>query len=97
MRWTKRLAVFGEAGRGIAVSLIGSFLVRSAITARASEATGLDGALRRLASNRSGRFVVAATGLGFVLYGVMCVDTFTRRKLPLKEAVATGSQGSKVL
>ena len=96
-RWTKRLAVFGEAGRGIAVSLIGFFLIRSAMTARASEATGLDGALNRLASNGSGRFVVAATGLGFVLYGVMCVETFTRRKLPLNEAVATRSQGSKVL
>ncbi len=87
LRWTKRLAVIGEAGRGVAVVLIGFFLFRSALKANASEATGLDGALRRLSANPAGRFVVTGVGIGFLLYGLMCLETVTRRKLPLHESV----------
>ena len=80
-RWTRRLGAMGEVGRGIAMGLIGFFLVRAAVTFKAAEATGLDGALRRLALEPWGVLVVAGVGLGFIAYGLHCVTTFTRRRL----------------
>ena len=80
-RWTRRLGAIGEVGRGIALGLIGFFLVRAAMTYDANEATGLDGALRRLATDTWGLVVVALVGIGFVAYGIFCLATFTRRRL----------------
>ncbi len=48
VRVTRRLGAVGEIGRGIGIGLIGFFLLRAAMTFDAAEATGLDGALRRL-------------------------------------------------
>jgi hypothetical protein len=80
-RWTRRLGAVGEIGRGTAMGLIGFFLVRAAVTFKASEATGLDGALRRLALESWGVLVVAVIGLGMIAYGLFCLVTFTRRQL----------------
>ncbi len=75
------MAAAGEIGRGVAIGLIGFFLVRAAITYDAAEATGLDGALRRLLENAWGEAVVIVVGIGFVAYGLFCLLTFTRRRL----------------
>lgn len=80
-RWLHRLGVLGEIGRGVAIALIGFFLLRASMTANAQEATGLDGALRRLATQRWGAVVVAIVGLGFVAYGIFCLLTFNHRQL----------------
>jgi hypothetical protein len=79
--WLHRLGVVGEIGRGVAIGLIGFFLLRSAMTVNAQEATGLDGALRRVATKSWGPEVVAIVGLGFVAYGMFCLLTFTHRQL----------------
>jgi hypothetical protein len=79
--WTRRLGAVGEIGRGIAFAVIGFFLVRAAVQFDAKEATGLDGALRRLAEQTWGVLVVAIIALGFIAYGVFCLATFTRRRL----------------
>ncbi len=78
---TKRLGMIGEIGRGIAIGLIGFFLLRAAIHVNAQEATGLDGALHRLTSDTWGRVVVAIIAVGFFLYGILCIETFNRRTL----------------
>ncbi|MEP7113352.1 MAG: DUF1206 domain-containing protein, partial [Ilumatobacteraceae bacterium] len=62
-------------------SLVGFFLLRSAITYDANQATGLDGALRRLAVESWGVVVVVIVGLGFAAYGIFCLATFTQRRL----------------
>ena len=41
----------------------------------------LVGALRRVALESWGRFVVAGVGRGLLAYGIFCVETFTRRRL----------------
>ncbi len=79
--WSRRLGAVGEVGRGIGIGLVGVFLLLSAINYDPGEATGLDGALRRLAVHGWGRLVVALVGVGFVAYGIFCLVTFTRRRL----------------
>lgn len=80
-RWTRRLGSIGEVGRGVALGLIGFFVIRAAVEFDAAEATGLDDALRRLALESWGPLVVAGIGLGLVAYGLFCILTFTRRRL----------------
>lgn len=79
--WTKRLGAAGEIGRGVGFGLVGFFMVRSALSYVASEATGLDGALRRIATESWGVLVVVIVGAGFAAYGIFCLLTFTRRRL----------------
>jgi hypothetical protein len=79
--WTQRLGAIGEIGRGIGIGLVGFFLLRSALTYDANEATGLDGALRRLATESWGVVVVVVVGIGFAAYGIFCLATFTHRRL----------------
>ena len=79
--WTRRTGAVGEFGRGIGIGLIGFFLVRAAATYDASQATGLDGALRRLAAQGWGLVVVVVIGAGFAAYGVFCLVTFPHREL----------------
>jgi hypothetical protein len=79
--WTKRLGAIGEIGRGLGIGFIGFFLLRAAVTYDAAEATGLDGALRRLATQTWGLVIVVLIGVGFVAYGVFCLATFTHRRL----------------
>jgi len=81
VRWTKRLGAVGEVGRGIGIGLVGFFLLRSAVRYDANQATGLDGALRRLATESWGVVVVAIVGIGFAAYGIFCLATFTHRRL----------------
>jgi hypothetical protein len=81
VRWTERLGAVGEFGRGIGIGLVGFFLLRSAITYDANQATGLDGALRRLAVESWGVAVVVVVGIGFAAYGIFCLATFSHRRL----------------
>jgi hypothetical protein len=80
-RWTERLGAVGEIGRGLGIGLIGFFLIRAAKTYDPAQATGLDGALRRLATETWGLFVVVVIGVGFAAYGLFCLATFTHRQL----------------
>lgn len=80
-RWTRITGAVGEAGRGIGIALVGFFLCRSALTYDPNEATGLDGALRRLIQYSWGVAAVAVVGIGFVAYGLFCSTTFTHRRL----------------
>ena len=54
---------------------------KAAVTFNAAEATGLDGALRRLLQYSWGAALCAIVGIGFVAYGIFCLDTFMRKRL----------------
>lgn len=81
IKWTERFGALGEVGRGIGIGLVGFFLLRSALTYDPNQATGLDGALRRMAATGWGVIVVWVVAIGFVAYGVFCLTTFWHRRL----------------
>ena len=64
------LGRFGIGARGVVFLVIGWFLVRAARQSDASEASGVGEALRTLAAQSHGKWVLAVTGLGFVAYGL---------------------------
>ncbi len=79
--WTQRLGAIGEIGRGLGMVLVGWFLLQAAINYDPDEATGLDGALRRVVDETWGLVLVAIVAVGFIAYGIFCVSSFTRRRL----------------
>jgi hypothetical protein len=68
-----RLGQIGWCARAGMMGLIGFFVLRAAVRFSPDEAEGLDGSLRRLADSGWGTVMVAAIGLGLLLYGAFCV------------------------
>lgn len=71
-RTTIRLGQVGYAAKGIAVAVVGVLFVVAAVTADPSEATGLDGALKSLATLPFGMIILVLVGLGLIAYGIYC-------------------------
>lgn len=67
------LGVFGWIGRGIATGAVGFFVAQAAWTYDAADAHGFDRALRQVARDRVGGWLVAIAGLCLVLYGFFCM------------------------
>lgn len=71
------LGRIGYISKGIAIIVVGILFCVAAFTHDASEASGLDGALKALASLPLGAIVLAVIALGLIAYGVYC---FARAK-----------------
>ncbi|GAB3605729.1 DUF1206 domain-containing protein [Conyzicola nivalis] len=74
-RWKRSATVLGVAGyvsKGVAIFVVGVLFVVAAATADASEASGLDGALKSLAALPAGGALLVAIGIGLIAYGVYC-------------------------
>lgn len=71
--WGSRIGVFGHLARAVVFGLIGVFLTKAAIDYDAKEAIGLDGALRKLAQQSYGQWLLGLTALGLVAYGIYCL------------------------
>ena len=72
----KLVTVAGVAGvvaRGVVFGLIGIFLTRAAIEYDPQEAIGIDGALRKLAAQDYGRFLLGLVAAGLLSFGVFCL------------------------
>ena len=65
--------VAGTVARGVVFGLIGVFLAKAAIEYDPQEAIGLDGALRKLAAQDHGRFLLGLVAAGLLSYGVFCL------------------------
>ena len=68
----ERIGQVGNVAKGIAIGLIGVLLIVAAIRFRPEEATGLDAALKGLAAQPYGPYLLTAVALGIVSYGVFC-------------------------
>jgi hypothetical protein len=72
------LGVVGYVAKGIAVGVVGILFIAAAATANASQATGLDGALKALLGLPFGGVILVVVGLGVIAYGLYC---FARARL----------------
>jgi len=67
-----RTGQVGFVAKGVAIGLIGVLVVVAAVRIRPDEASGLDAALRGLAAQPFGPYLLAAVALGLLAYGVFC-------------------------
>lgn len=67
-----RVGQVGNVAKGVAIGLIGGLLIAAAIGFRQDEPLGLDAALKGLAEQPYGPYLLTAVALGIVSYGVFC-------------------------
>jgi hypothetical protein len=80
--WVRRLGTIGYPGKGLAVSIIGMLLGLAAIRSNPGEAGGLDAALRTLAAQPFGTFLLIAVAIGFAAYGIFCFAAARSHRSP---------------
>jgi hypothetical protein len=59
-----------STARGIVVTLAGVLVIEAAATADPAKSTGLDGALRTLVQQAYGPWLLGATAVGLIAFGV---------------------------
>lgn len=78
--WTTRIGTVAYVTKGLIFGLLGWFFLQSAITYDASQAAGLDEALRRVAEASWGKALLVAVAIGLLAYGVFAfVESRYRR------------------
>lgn len=70
--WVKRLGTTGYVAKGVAFGVVGLLIGTAAVTSDAGESGGLDAALRTLADQPFGPYLLIAVALGFAAFGVYC-------------------------
>lgn len=71
--WSARIGTVGLLARMVVFGLVGAFLVKAAAEYDPQEAIGLDGALRKLAAQAYGAWLLGAVAAGLLAYGVHCL------------------------
>ncbi len=70
---SKAVRALGQAGyvaKGVVITIVGALFVLAAVRQTAGEATGIDGALRKLLEQPYGSVLLVAIGLGLAAFGV---------------------------
>jgi len=80
-RWAARAAVVGLFARGAVLGLVGAYAVRAAARTDARQATGLDGALKRLAAQPFGPVLLLLVAAGLLAFSVYCLAQARYRRL----------------
>ncbi|WP_291043072.1 DUF1206 domain-containing protein [Herbiconiux sp.] len=75
------LGVVGYVAKGIALAVVGVLFVVAAVNSNASQASGLDGALKSLADLPFGIAILIAVGVGLIAYGVFLIARARLAKL----------------
>jgi hypothetical protein len=75
------VAIGGLFARGVVFGLIGIFLIKAAVEYDPREAIGLDGALRKLAQQEHGPYLLGVVAAGLLAYGLFCVVQARYRKV----------------
>jgi hypothetical protein len=77
----RRLGSAGYIAKGVAFAVVGLLLVDAAVTDNPGKSTGLDGALRTLAKQPFGEFLLIVVGIGIAAFGVYCFFQAKYRKV----------------
>jgi hypothetical protein len=78
--WARPLCRFGLVARGVVWGIVGWFLLKSAMMARAGDIHGLEGALRSLRDNAYGPWLLGVVAAGLFAFGVYSLlEAFYRR------------------
>jgi hypothetical protein len=77
-RW---LGMAGYTAKGVAFAIVGGLLVFAAFTRDASKSRGLDQALRTLAEQPFGPWLLAVVAAGFLAFGIFCLFQARYRKV----------------
>lgn len=81
-RWAVRGGRAGHAARGIVFGIGGLLVINAARHANPAEDGGIDGALRELAAQQHGPWLLGATAAGLLAYAVFCgVEARYRRMI----------------
>ena len=78
VRW---LGTLGYVAKGVAFAIVGALLVDAAVTDDPQKSTGLDAALRTLAHEPFGEFLLIVVGVGIAAFGVYCFFQARYRKV----------------
>jgi Domain of Unknown Function (DUF1206) len=81
--WATRVGRMGLAARGVVFGVIGFFLLYAALRANPNEARGLSGALRTIAQQPFGPWLLGVVALGLVAYGVYMLVLARYRRIIL--------------
>ncbi len=71
--WAIRAGRFGSIARGVVFALLGFFVLQAALRYDPQQAQGLDGALRTIAGQPYGPWLLAIVALGLVSFGIYSV------------------------
>lgn len=80
-KWTTRIGVVGLLARAVVFALIAWFFFKAASDYNANKAQGLDGALRKLAHESYGTWLLAIVAAGLFAYGLFCLIQARYREL----------------
>jgi hypothetical protein len=79
--WYTVLGVIGYLARGVVFALVGFFVAHAAWQYDPKEASGLDGALAKLAQADYGPVLLACIAVGLLAYGAFCLVEARYRKV----------------
>jgi hypothetical protein len=71
-RWVERLGMFGYLAKAVVFALVAVLVGFAALSSDAGKAGGLDAALRTLAEQPFGPFLLVVVALGLAAFGVYC-------------------------
>jgi hypothetical protein len=75
-----KVGQFGYIARGVAFVVLGILVVVAGVKHQAAKSDGLDGALKTLAGQPFGKWILAVVAIGFAAYGVFTLITAPRRE-----------------
>jgi hypothetical protein len=77
----RRLGIGGYSAKGVAYAIVGVLIVSAAVTYDAEKARGLDGALKTLASQSYGPWLLGLIAAGIAAFGIYCFFQAKYRKV----------------
>jgi hypothetical protein len=78
---TSRLGVAGYSAKGVAYAIAGGLIVAAAVTYDPEKARGLDAALKLLAKQSYGPWLLGLVALGIAAFGIYCFSQSRYRKV----------------